>query len=82
MLHCGAEIAADLELENGQMVRVTSRRGEVDVKVHVTEKCLAGTVSMSFHFSETPTNLLTCCELDPVAKTPTTKACAVKIEKI
>ena len=74
--------ASQLGIADKQMVRVTSRRGEVDVKVSITEKCLPGTVSMSFHFSETPTNLLTCCELDPVAKTPGTKVCAVKIETL
>ena len=34
----------------------------------------------AFHFAETPTNVLTSCELDPVAKTPSTKVCAVRIE--
>jgi formate dehydrogenase alpha subunit len=50
--------------------------------VKVTDKCLFGTVSLGFHFAETPTNMLTCCELDPVAKTPGTKVCAVRIEKL
>jgi predicted molibdopterin-dependent oxidoreductase YjgC len=52
----------------------------VEVKALVTENCPQGTISMSFHFAETPTNLLTCCELDPVAKIPGTKVCAVRIE--
>ena len=82
MLKIHPEDASLLGIAENQMVRVTSRRGKVDVKVSVTEKCLPGTVSMSFHFSETPTNLLTCCELDPVAKTPGTKVCAVKIETL
>ena len=82
LLKIHPEDANQLGITENQMVRVTSRRGTVDVKASVTEKCLPGTVSMSFHFSETPTNLLTCCELDPVAKTPGTKVCAVKIETL
>ena len=72
--------AAKLGIEDGQTVKVISRRGEVEVKANVTRECIPGTVSMTFHFFETPTNLLTCCELDPVAKTPGTKVCAVRVE--
>ena len=67
-------------IEDGQSVKVLSRRGNVEVKVLVTDVCPVGTVSLTFHFSETLTNVLTCCELDPVAKTPATKVCAVQIE--
>jgi len=74
--------ASQLGIEDGQTVKVTSRRGNVDVKVLVTDICPVGTVSMTFHFSETITNVLTCCELDPIAKTPATKVCAVQIEQI
>ncbi len=74
--------ASQLGIEDGQTVKVSSRRGNVEVKVLVTDICPVGTVSMTFHFSETITNVLTCCELDPVAKTPATKVCAVQIEQI
>lgn len=67
-------------IEDGQSVKVLSRRGNIEVKVLVTDICPVGTVSLTFHFSETLTNVLTCCELDPVAKTPATKVCAVQIE--
>ena len=69
-----------LGITDGQMVQVVSRRGEVKVKTKVTDNIPEGTVSMSFHFGETPTNILTCCELDVVAKTPSTKVCAIRIE--
>jgi len=81
LLNINPEDASGLGLEDGQMVKVVSRRGEVEVKAMVTDKCPPGTVSMTFHFGETPTNVLTCCELDPVAGTPGTKVCAVRIEK-
>jgi predicted molibdopterin-dependent oxidoreductase YjgC len=69
-------------IKDGELVRVISRRGELEVKAIVTNRCPQGTVSMSFHFAETPTNILTCCELDPVAKTPATKVCAIRIERL
>ncbi len=36
---------------------------------------------MDFHFGESPVNQLTNPALDPVAKTPELKVCAVRIEK-
>lgn len=42
----------------------------------------AGVVFMTFHFAETPTNVLTNPALDPIAKIPELKVCAVKIEKV
>ena len=63
------------------MIQVRSRRGEVSVQAHVTDCCPPGVVSMTFHFAETPTNVLTNSALDPVAKIPETKVCAVHIEK-
>lgn len=74
------EDASRLGITDGEIVRVASRRGELNTKVMVTDQCPPGMVSMSFHFAETPTNMLTCSELDPVAKTPGTKVCAVRIE--
>ena len=73
--------AAALQVESGAMVEVSSRRGKVPVRVNVTDICLPGVVSMTFHFAETPTNVLTNSALDPVAKIPETKVCAVHIEK-
>ena len=82
LLKIHPEDASRLGIEDGQIVKVESRRGEVEVKVKVTDICPPGTVSMTFHFAETPTNVLTCCELDPVAKTPATKVCAVRIKRL
>lgn len=79
-LKVNPEDASRLGITDGDIVKVASRRGELDAKVMVTDQCPQGTVSMTFHFAETPTNQLTCSELDPVAKTPATKVCAVRIE--
>jgi len=73
--------AAVLGITDGEMVRVVSRRGEVTAKAKVTEDSPPGVVSMTFHFAESPTNLLTNPALDPVAKTPELKVCAIRIEK-
>ena len=41
-----------------------------------------GVVFMTFHFAESPTNILTNPILDPVAKIPELKVCAVRVEKL
>ena len=73
--------AARLGIDSNTLVQVSSRRGKVSVKANVTNICPPGVVSMTFHFAETPTNVLTNAALDPVAKIPETKVCAVQIEK-
>lgn len=69
-------------LDDGEMVKVTSRRGQISVRTQVTEVCPPGLVSMSFHFRESPTNQLTNAALDPIAKIPETKVAAVRVEKL
>ena len=76
------EDAARLDLTNGELVEVSSRRGQVNVKTDVTEKVQPGIVFMTFHFAESAANLLTNSAYDPVAKIPEFKACAVKVEKL
>ncbi len=71
--------AAQLNIASGAMVTVASRRGEVAAKAKVTEQCPPGVVSMTFHFEETPTNMITNPALDPVAKVPETKVAAVRV---
>ncbi len=68
-------------LASGEKVRVISRRGEVTARLEVTPVSPPGVVCMSFHFAETPTNLLTSPAVDPVAKIPELKVCAVRVEK-
>jgi anaerobic selenocysteine-containing dehydrogenase len=73
--------AAALRIATGDEVRVTSRRGEVVARALVTEVSPPGTVSMTFHFHEAPTNVLTNAAWDPVAKIPETKVCAVRVAR-
>jgi predicted molibdopterin-dependent oxidoreductase YjgC len=73
--------ARELGVEDGAMVKVTSRRGEVEVQAQLTERVPKGTIFISFHFGEAAANVLTNPVLDPVAKIPEYKVCAVRVEK-
>jgi len=73
--------AQELGVEDGEMVRIASRRGEVEVKAKVTERAPRGVVFMNFHFNEAAANILTNPALDPVGKIPEYKVCAVRMEK-
>ena len=73
---------ADAEIHgisDGMAVRVTSRRGEIVVRASVTEKTTVGVVFVPWHFAEAAANLLTIDALDPQAKIPEFKACAVQV---
>jgi formate dehydrogenase alpha subunit len=73
--------ASPLGIADGDIVKVISRRGEITAKAKLVESSPIGVVSMDFHFAESPTNELTIAALDPVAKIPEFKVCAVKVEK-
>ncbi len=76
------EDASKLDVENTEKVKVISRRGEIEPRVRITDSCMPGVVFMTFHFSESATNILTNSALDPISKTPEFKVCAVRVEKI
>ena len=73
--------ASALDITDGDLVKVISRRGKIEAKAKVTETSPVGVVSMDFHFAESPVNVLTNPVLDPVAKIPELKVCAVRIKK-
>jgi predicted molibdopterin-dependent oxidoreductase YjgC len=73
--------ASALGIADGDKIRVVSRRGEVKAKARLTKASSVGMVYMTFHFAESPTNQLTNPALDPVAKIPEFKVCAVRVEK-
>ncbi|MFX0063284.1 MAG: formate dehydrogenase subunit alpha [Candidatus Hermodarchaeota archaeon] len=68
--------------QHAQKVRVSTRRGAIELIPLVTSKITENTVFIPFHFHEAPANVLTNDALDPQAKIPEYKACACKIEKI
>jgi len=71
--------AAHLGLKSGDTVRATSRRGSIVLRCKVTQKTTIGVVFIPFHFSEAAANLLTIDAIDPQAKIPEYKSCAVRI---
>jgi predicted molibdopterin-dependent oxidoreductase YjgC len=73
--------AAKLGVSNGDLVKVSSRRGEVVAKAEVIERSDPGVIFMTFHFKEAAANLLTTAALDPIAKIPEYKVAAVRVEK-
>jgi formate dehydrogenase alpha subunit len=72
--------AARLGIADSDTVRVASRRGEIELPARVTERVAPGTTFLAFHYREAPANRLTIAALDPVAKIPELKVCAVRIE--
>lgn len=76
------EDAKALNIQNGEMILVKSRRGEVTVRAKVSDRIQKGMVWMAFHFHEGNSNRLTNRAYDPEARTPEYKACAVNIQKI
>ena len=71
--------AARLKIEDDQTVRVSSRRGTIVLRAWVTQRTTVGVVFVPMHFAEAAANLLTIDALDPLAKIPEYKACAVRI---
>ncbi|HUU93853.1 MAG TPA: formate dehydrogenase subunit alpha [Phycisphaerae bacterium] len=72
--------AARLGIADSDTVRVASRRGEIELPARVTDRVAPGTTFLAFHYREAPANRLTIAALDPVAKIPELKVCAVRIE--
>ncbi len=74
--------ASRLNVTNGETVTVRSRRGAVTAQARVDNSVPTGVVFMAFHWVESPANRLTHdFALDPVAKIPEFKVCAVTVEK-
>lgn len=86
MPHLVADMHPDdaraLGLREGARIRLSSRRGSVVARAHLTDAVPAGTVFAPLHFAEASINELTTAERDPVSKTPEFKICAVKVEKV
>ncbi|MEW6103268.1 MAG: formate dehydrogenase subunit alpha [bacterium] len=74
--------AENLGISDKDMVKVSSRRGEIDINAKITDMVPPGVVFIPFHFKESPANILTGKFLDPIAKIPEFKVCAVKIYKL
>ena len=69
-------------IDDGNMMKVASRRGEIVAKAQVTDRVEPGLIFATFHFPESAANFLTNPALDPMAKIPEFKVCAVKVEAV
>jgi predicted molibdopterin-dependent oxidoreductase YjgC len=72
--------AAELSVADGGQVKLISRRGEIQTKAWVTDRVPKGLVFVPFHYAEAAANVLTIAAVDPLAKIPEYKVCAVRVE--
>jgi formate dehydrogenase alpha subunit len=73
--------AKALKISQGERIKIRSRRGEIEIKADLSERVKRDTIFIPFHFAESAANVLTNPALDPIAKIPEYKVCAVRIEK-
>jgi formate dehydrogenase alpha subunit len=74
--------AVQLGIEEGERVKVISRRGGIEIRAKLTFAIGREVVFIPFHFVESAANVLTNTALDPVAKIPEFKVSAVRVEKM
>lgn len=80
-IEVNSDDAARLGIADGDRVQVSSRRGRIESRAHVSGKTKPGHAWMPFHFQDGNANWLTIAALDEVCKVPELKVCAVRIEK-
>lgn len=68
-----------IDAHPGDRIVLESRRGRIEARARVDTAMQRGSVFMAFHFWEAAANLLTNAALDPVAKIPEFKFCAVRV---
>jgi predicted molibdopterin-dependent oxidoreductase YjgC len=73
--------ASSYEIGSGDRIKVASRRGEIEALARVSDCVEKGTIFIPFHYAEAAANKLTNAALDPVAKIPEYKVCAVRIAR-
>jgi predicted molibdopterin-dependent oxidoreductase YjgC len=81
---CFAEInpvdAERMGIKEKDLVRLTSRRGAVEMRATITERSQEGTVFTTYNHQETLVNLLTIDALDRLSRSPEYKLCAIRVE--
>jgi formate dehydrogenase major subunit len=74
--------AEDLGIKEGDLVRITSRRGSIEAEARVSDRTGDGVVFVPFHYAEAAANLLTSSEpTDPESRIPEYKSTAVRVER-
>ncbi len=72
------EDAHSLGIEAGDLVSLSSRRGEVQTRVQMTHRVPPGHAFMAFHWGDAPANRLTITAVDPQAKIPEFKVSSIR----
>lgn len=68
-------------ISDGDIVKITSRRGSINITAKISDRPAKGMVFIPFHFKEAAANMLTSTATDPISGIPELKVCAVRIEK-
>ncbi len=76
------ETAKKLRFEDNEKIKVSSKRGEIETYVKITDIVDENVFFMPFHYAEGAANYLTNTTLDSISKVPDLKVCAIKVEKI
>jgi formate dehydrogenase alpha subunit len=83
---CFVEISAhdadQYQIKEGDVVKVVSKRGEIEAKAEISEQAFKGTIFIPFHYADAAANNLTHAALDPISKIPEYKVCAVRLERV
>jgi len=82
LIELNPDDAAKMGVNGNKNLRITSRRGMIEAEATVTDRVPPGMVFANFHFPEASANELTIAALDPTAKIPEYKVCAVKVELV
>ena len=81
-LNLSPEDAERLGFAEGEVARVSSRRGSVEAPVHIDDSLRAGLAFMTLHFpDQVETNILTLDAWDPKSGTAEFKATAIRVDK-
>lgn len=81
LLEINGADALRLDIKDRDMVKVKSRRGEINVRAKITDRSQEGLLFLTFHYQDALSNILTSDHRDPITGTPEYKACAVRVDK-
>jgi len=76
------EDARQLGIRDGNPIRITSPRGQMQIQAMVTEAVAPKMVFVPFYLREQASQLLTVSTLDTEARMPAFKVCGVKVERV
>ncbi|AXT26878.1 formate dehydrogenase subunit alpha [Ruegeria sp. AD91A] len=71
-----------MRIEPGEMIRLTTRRGSIEIMVRADRAIAEDMVFIPFAYVEAAANILTNSAIDPYGKIPEFKFSAIRVEKI